>query len=69
MQPDITVVTVTDEIPAPTFATMPGIASMNSVYADHNCGEPGDAHPRKMKGESLDGVEGWGNTDTDEAVA
>lgn len=62
MQPDQAGNIVLDtEVPPPTFGTLPGIASINSVYADHNCGEEDGTHYRKLKGEALDGTEGWGD--------
>lgn len=64
MQPDTTA--PAEEVAAPTFATLPGVASINGVYADYNCCEEDGQHHRKHKGASLDGVEGW---DTDEVAA
>lgn len=67
MQPDTTATTET--APEPSFGTLPGIVSVNSVYADYNCCEEDGQHHRKHKGESLNGVEGWerieGSTATD----
>lgn len=64
MHPDQTPGIVIDvEPPPPTFGTLPGVASLNGVYADHNCGEEDGQHHRKLKGEALDGVEGWGSGD------
>lgn len=57
MQLDTTV--LIDEIPPPTYGTLPGVASINGVYADYNCCEEDGQHHKKHKGESLDGAEGW----------
>jgi hypothetical protein len=47
----------------PTFATLPGIASINSVYAGYDCGEECGGSHLEHKGEPLDGVMGWGEDD------
>lgn len=62
MQPNQTqdVVTEQPEVPGPTYATAPTVASINSVYASDNCGED-EGHPLDYKGESLDGTMGWGD--------
>ena len=59
MQPD----QISEQIPEPTFGTAPGIASVNSVYA-YDCGDEGADH-LSLKGESLDGIMGWGDDDGD----
>jgi hypothetical protein len=59
MQPDQT----SEAIPEPTFGTAPGIASVNSVYSyADDCGDD-EADHKSLKGESLDGVMGWGDDD------
>ena len=58
MQPD-----QTPEAAEPTFGTLPGIESVNGVYAGYDCGDM-EADHLAMKGESLDGIMGW----EDEAV-
>lgn len=45
---------------APTFGTLPGVASINSVFSyGCDCGEEDGAEHLAMKGESLDGAMGW----------
>jgi hypothetical protein len=54
-----------DQSPEP-IGTLPGIASLNSVYA-YECGDEQDH--KTLKGEPLDNVMGWDNGWTwDEAV-
>jgi hypothetical protein len=50
------------------IGTLPGVASINGVYADYNCCEEDGQHHRKHKGESLDGVEGWATDDEEVAL-
>lgn len=49
------------------IGTLPGVASVNGVYADYHCCEDDGQHHRKLKGESLAGVEGW-DADDDEVA-
>lgn len=51
----------TPEVPLPTLGTLPGIESVNNIYA-YDCGEEGTDH-LSLKGESLDGTMGWGDDD------
>lgn len=54
MQPDQTPET------APTFGTLPGVASINSVFSyGCDCGEEDGTQHVELKGESLDGTMGW----------
>ena len=53
MQPDQT----QERIPEPTFGTMPGVESVNGIYA-YDCGDD-EADHKSLKGESLDGTMGW----------
>lgn len=43
--------------PPPTFGTLPGVASMNSIYVSYDCGELEGPTHLECKGESLDGEE------------
>lgn len=65
MQPDQTTTIIDTIAPPPTFSTLPGVASLNSVYSDHNCVEENGTHHLKLKGEPLNGAEGWGEEHAD----
>lgn len=53
MQPD-----QTSPDPVPTYATLPGVESVNGIFAYDNCGDEEGDH-KSLKGEPLSGAMGW----------